>query len=320
MSFLDIVERTKAYLARHHRMSLRALRREFDLDDEAVAELVEELVQVQQVAVLDGTALAWAGLTGSPMPAGAPGPPEAPTVWPAEVATSPPVPEAERRQLTVMFCDLIGSTTLGQRLDSEDYREIVRGYYDATRTVTDRWGGRVAAYMGDGLLVYFGYPQAREDDAERAVRAGLEIVEVLPPFNEELGVERGIRLAVRVGIHTGMVVVGELGRHGDNVALGDTMNRAARIEAAAEPDTVVCSSATLHLVSGLFMTHDLGARELKGINPPMHLHHVVRPVGCAVDSTWRRPPASRRWWDGSRSSGSLRTAGSRRQKDEARRC
>jgi class 3 adenylate cyclase len=178
-----------------------------------------------------------------------------------------------------MFCDLVGSTTLGQRLDSEDFREIVRGYYDATRTVTDRWGGHVATYMGDGLLIYFGYPQAREDDAERAVRAGLEIVEALPAFNQQLESERSIRLAVRVGIHTGMVVVGELGRHGDNVALGDTMNLAARIEAAAEPDTVVCSSATLRLVSGLFVTRELGARELKGIDPPMHLHQVVRPSG-----------------------------------------
>jgi class 3 adenylate cyclase/tetratricopeptide (TPR) repeat protein len=279
VSFLDIIERAKAYLARHHRMSLRALRREFDLDDEAVEELVEELVQVQQVAVLDGEALAWARPTASPTPAAAAGTPVAPGTRSEEVAPSPPVSEAERRQLTVMFCDLVGSATLGQRLDSEDFRDIVRRYYDATRTVTDRWGGHVATYMGDGLLVYFGYPQAREDDAERAVRAGLEVVEALPAFNEELEAERGVRLAVRVGIHTGMVVVGELGRHGDNVALGDTMNQAARIEAAAEPDTVVCSSATLRLVSGIFVTRDLGARELKGIDRSMHLHQVVRPSG-----------------------------------------
>jgi class 3 adenylate cyclase/tetratricopeptide (TPR) repeat protein len=262
MSFLDIVERAKSYLALHRRMSLRALRREFDLDDETVEDVVEELVQVQQVAVLEGRTLTWAGA------------PVATTARSEEGPTLPLVPEAERRQLTVMFCDLVGSTSLGQRLDSEDFREIVRGYYDATRTVVDRWGGHVASYLGDGLLVYFGYPQAREDDAERAVRAGLEIVDARPAFNEQRD-----RLAVRVGIHTGMVVVGELGRHGENVALGDTMNRAARIGAAAEPDAVVCSSATLRLVAGLFVTRDLGARELKGIDSPMHLHHVVRPSG-----------------------------------------
>jgi class 3 adenylate cyclase/tetratricopeptide (TPR) repeat protein len=278
MSFLDTVERAKAYLVRHSRVSLGALRREFDLDDEAVQALVGELVQVQCVATLDGAVLAWADPPAHP-PAELPATSVASTARLAEIATSSPAPEAERRQLTVMFCDLVGSTTLGQRLDSEDFREIVRGYYDAARTVTDRWGGHVAAYMGDGLLVYFGYPQAREDDAERAVRAGLEIVAALPAFNEALEAARGIRLAVRVGMHTGMVVVGELGRHGANVALGDTMNRAARIEAAAEPDTVVCSSATLRLVSGLFVTRDLGACEIKGIDPPMHLHQVVRASG-----------------------------------------
>jgi class 3 adenylate cyclase/predicted ATPase len=261
MTFLTTVERAKTYLERHQRVSLRALRREFDLDDAAVEELVEELVDVQQVATLDGTTLICAR------------PPHLPT---SPAATSSGGLTAERRQLTVMFCDLVGSTTLGQRLDAEDFREIVRGYYDAMRAVIDRWGGYVANYMGDGLLAYFGYPQAREDDAERAVRAGLDIV---APPNEAASTERGARLAVRVGIHTGPVVVGELGRHGADIALGDTMNRAARIQAAAEPDTVVCSSTTLRLVSGLFLTRDLGARELKGIEHPMRLHQVIRQSG-----------------------------------------
>ncbi len=112
-------------------------------------ELVEELVRVQQVAVLDGNALASAYPTAVPATAEAPGMPGAATTPPEQVATSAPVSEAERRQLTVMFCDLVGSTTLGQRLDSEDFREIVRGYYDATRTVIDRWRGHVATYLGD---------------------------------------------------------------------------------------------------------------------------------------------------------------------------
>ena len=165
MSFLDIVERAKAYLARHHRVSLRALRREFDLDDEAVEELVEELVQVQQVAVLDGTALAWAHPTASPTPAATPGKPATPTAPSEEVATSPPVPAAERRQLTVMFCDLVGSTDLSQHLDAEDLRTVVRAYQESASQAIQRHDGHIAQYLGDGLLVYFGYPQAHEEDA-----------------------------------------------------------------------------------------------------------------------------------------------------------
>jgi class 3 adenylate cyclase/tetratricopeptide (TPR) repeat protein len=261
VTFFATVERAKTYLERHQRLSLRALRREFDLGDAALEELVQELVEVQQVATLDGTTLTWTRPPGSPA---------------SPAVTSSAIPAAERRQLTVMFCDLVGSTTLGQRLDPEDFRAIVQGYYDSMRAVTDRWEGYVATYMGDGLLVYFGYPQARENDAERAVRAGLEIVGAL---NEAASTERRDRLSARVGIHTGPVVVGELGHHGANIALGDTMNRAARIQAAAEPDTVVCSGDTLRLVSGLFLTRDLGARQLRGIEEPIRLHQVVRQSG-----------------------------------------
>ena len=117
-------------------------------------------------------------------------------------------PEAERRQLTVLFCDLVESTALAGQLDPEDYRELVRAYQDACATVIQRFDGHIAQYLGDGLLVYFGYPQAHEDDAQRAVRAGLALVAAMAPLKSRLGHDTGIRLAVRVGIHTGLVVVG----------------------------------------------------------------------------------------------------------------
>ena len=121
------------------------------------------------------------------------------------------VPEAERRQLTVLFCDLVDSTALSSQLDPEDWREVVRAYQETCAKVIARYEGHIAQYLGDGLLVYFGYPQAHEDDAQRAVRSGLGIVEAMAQLNTRLEKERGVQLAVRLGIHTGLVVVGEMG-------------------------------------------------------------------------------------------------------------
>jgi class 3 adenylate cyclase len=129
-------------------------------------------------------------------------------------------PDAERRQLTVMFCDLVGSTTLSAQLDPEDLREVVRAYQATAAAVITRYEGHIAQYLGDGLLVYFGYPQAHEDDAQRAVRAGLEIIEALGTLNTRLELDRGVHLAVRLGIHTGLVVVGEIGSGGRHERLG----------------------------------------------------------------------------------------------------
>src|SRR5262249_40866486 len=142
-----------------------------------------------------------------------------------------PLPDAERRQLTVLFCDLVDSTALASQLDPEDLREVVRAYQAACAEVIQHFDGHIAQYLGDGLLVYFGYPQAHEDDAQRAVRTGLGIVEAMDTLNSRLAQGQGVRLAVRVGIHTGLVVVGEMGG-GDQLeqlALGDTPNIAARL-------------------------------------------------------------------------------------------
>ena len=202
---------------------------------------------------------------------------------PPELAPAAPGPAeaAERRQLTVMFCDLVGSTDLSQHLDAEDLRSVVRAYQEAASGAIDRYAGHIAQYLGDGLLVYFGYPQAHEDDAERAVRAGLEILAALRTLNDALEPKHGMRLAARVGIHTGPVVIGAMGggAKSEVLALGDTTNIAARLEAVAAADTVVISGATRRLVPGMFLLQDLGTPPLKGVATPIHAHAVLQATG-----------------------------------------
>src|SRR5207249_8706470 len=161
---------------------------------------------------------------------------------PPPMAPSPP--DAERRQLTVLFCDLVDSTVLAGQLDPEDLREVIRAYQEACAKVIARFDGHIAQYLGDGLLVYFGYPLAHEDDAQRAVRAGLGMIEALGQLNTRLGQERGVHLALRLGIHTGLVVVGEMGggTRLEQLALGETHNLAARLQGIAAPNTLVISA------------------------------------------------------------------------------
>jgi class 3 adenylate cyclase/tetratricopeptide (TPR) repeat protein len=171
--------------------------------------------------------------------------------------------DAERRQLTVMFCDLVGSTALSARLDPEDMREIVGAYHRCCADLITKASGFVAKYMGDGVLAYFGYPQAHEHDAERAVRAGLALVEAVP----KLTTAASAPLQVRVGIATGLVVVGDLigtGAAQEQAVVGETPNLAARLQALAEPGAVVIASSTRRLTGGLFEYRDLGAVALKG--------------------------------------------------------
>jgi predicted ATPase/class 3 adenylate cyclase len=174
-----------------------------------------------------------------------------------------PQDTAERRQLTVMFCDLVGSTALSARLDPEDLRSVIGAYHRCCSDLVERNGGFVAKYMGDGVLAYFGYPQAHEHDSERAVRAGLALVEAEPKLNTAAGVP----LQVRVGIATGLVVVGDLigaGAAQEQAVVGETPNLAARLQALAQPGAVVISASTRRLTGGLFDYRDLGAVALKG--------------------------------------------------------
>ena len=182
---------------------------------------------------------------------------------------------AERRQLTVMFCDLVGSTALSARLDPEDLRLVIGAYHRCVAKGIGRGGGFVAKYMGDGVLAYFGYPGANEHDAERAVRAALKLVEKVAGLDTAAGAP----LQVRVGIATGLVVVGDLigqGASQEQAVVGETPNLAARLQAVAEPGTVVIAPSTRRLTGGLFEYADLGAVEIKGFGPPVMAARVVR--------------------------------------------
>src|SRR5439155_11897839 len=189
----------------------------------------------------------------------------------------PHLPEAERRQLTVLFCDLVDSTVLASQLDPEDLREVVRAYQDTCAKVIARFEGYIAQYLGDGLLVYFGYPLAHEDDAQRAVRAGLGMIAALGQLNTRLEQERGVRLAARLGIHTGLVVVGEVGggTRQEQLALGETPNLAARLQGIAAPNTLVISATTFQLLGGFFACQPLGTPLLKGLAQPLAVYRVL---------------------------------------------
>jgi predicted ATPase/class 3 adenylate cyclase len=189
--------------------------------------------------------------------------------------------EAERRHLTVMFCDPVDSVARSQRLDPEEVSEITRQYQEACAQVIRNFAGHIAQYQGDGLLVYFGYPVAHEDDVQRAVRAGLGILAALPHLNAQLQQTvkdlQGFPLQLRIGIHTGLAVVEERG--GDLIALGDTPNLASRLQGIAAPDTVLISEATYRLTEGFFACRDLGPQQLKGISLPVTVYQVIRESG-----------------------------------------
>lgn len=206
--------------------------------------------------------------------------------------------EAQRRQLTVMFCDLVESTKLAQKVDPEDLREIIRSFQDLASDDIRELGGEVAQYLGDGLLVYFGFPTAHEDDPVRAATAAIRVLERLPDLNAELKDRFSLTqdLGIRVGIHTGPVVVGAMGARDREaqLALGETPNIAARIQSAAEPDSVLVSDVTKRLIERHFLVDDLGPRRLKGVATEMRLYRVVgereADVGYAATSSTRLSP------------------------------
>ena len=206
------------------------------------------------------------------------GPPPAAQLTASETfdATFYPAIDAERRQLTVMFCDLVGSTALSTSHDPEDLRELIADYHRAVGETVGRFDGFVAKYMGDGVLIYFGYPQAHEDDAERAVRAGIAVIEAVGklPTREEL--------RVRLGIATGLAVVGDLigkGAAQERGVVGETPNLAARLQALAMPNTLVIGEATRRQVGGLFDLEDLGPQEFAGFAAPQLAWRVLAESG-----------------------------------------
>jgi TOMM system kinase/cyclase fusion protein len=290
MTFEEILAQVREQLQREGRVAYRILKRRFDLSDDDLEDLKADLIDAKQVAVdEEGKVLVWTGgATEGEKAKRGKGEKEVVSSQFSVFSPQHPTPNtqhpAERRQLTVMFCDLVGSTALSERLDPEELREVIRTYQETCTRVIGRFEGHVAQYLGDGLLAYFGYPAAHEDDAQRAVRAGLEIIEVLQSrarqqaANTPLPHGRGSdSLQVRIGIHTGLVVVGEMGggEKREQLALGDTPNIAARLQGLAEPDSVVVSAATQRLVAGLFECQNLGSQTLKGISTPMAVYRVV---------------------------------------------
>ena len=200
----------------------------------------------------------------------------APTVSPISTVRSA---DAERRQLTVMFCDLVGSTALSAQLDPEELSNVIGAFQKACASAVSVFGGSIAKYMGDGVLVYFGYPEAHEDDAERAVRAGLALLDAMAMMQLPVPV----RPQVRIGIATGLVVVGELigdGAAQERVAVGETLNLAARIQSAASPNSIAIGELTIRLAGAAFEYEDLGPHEFKGISGAAKLWRVVGESGA----------------------------------------
>ncbi len=188
--------------------------------------------------------------------------------------------EGERRQLTVLFADVVGATALSGRMDPEAFRTLLRAYQQVCVECADRYGGNVHQYAGDGVLVYFGYPTAHDNDAERAVLAGLDIVDGTRRLAADMRQRGEEEIFVRVGIHTGLVVVGEMGA-GDVRevhAIGETPNIAARIQGEASPDSVCISATTLHLLKPRFPTHSMGTRPLKGVVNDLELFAIDAAV------------------------------------------
>ena len=222
MTFDDILSQVEALLRREERVSYRGLKRRFEIDDEYLEDIKEELIGARRLASDEaGRFLVWAGERSEP----------------------------EQRQLTVMFCDLVGSSALSEQLDPEELREVVRAYQATCTEAVRRYDGEVSQHLGDGLLVYFGYPLAHEDDARRAVRAALDIIATVGSRCVAPLLSGPVPLQVRIGIHTGVVVVGEIGssERRENLALGEAPNVAARLQGLAEPDTIVISAATRSL-------------------------------------------------------------------------
>jgi predicted ATPase/class 3 adenylate cyclase len=291
MDFYALLDQVVDLLRGRGRVSYRALQRHFGLDDAYLEDLKVELIDAQHLARDEnGSILVWLG--GAETPPSPPSPSSPHTPQPARqeaglpqmgLSPVPPAPpEAERRQLTILFCDLVASTALARQLDPEDYRAAVRAYQATCAPVIERFDGYIAQYLGDGLLVYFGYPLAHEDDAQRAVRAGLAMIEAMGALATRLEQQHGVRLAIRVGMHTGPVVVGEMGAGGrhEQLALGETPNVAARLESLAAPNTVVISAALHHLVQGYFVCDALGAPALKGVDTPFQVYRVVGESGA----------------------------------------
>ena len=254
MSIFDVLREVTELVRREREVPLAAIQQQFSLSDSDLAMIVEELTGSRgDASVADGVLRA-----GRPFE-------------PVEALQRG---ETEHRDLAVLFCDLVGSTALSTRLDAEDFSEAIRAYYDQVTTVVARFGGHVANLMGDGLLVLFGYPHARDDSARQAVAAALAALAAVG--------EHGSDFEIRIGLHVGPVVVSNIGPGGRDgaLALGETVNVAARVQSAAEPGEAYISDDLARLVQGWFQLEPVGERMFKGLSVPMAVHRVVGSTGA----------------------------------------
>jgi class 3 adenylate cyclase/tetratricopeptide (TPR) repeat protein len=294
VDFEQVLKEVVWRLVTEGRISYRRIKLSFALDDDGLEELRRELIGLKRLAAdVDGELLVWEpdGRAARPEPMALPQPlpalqhAEKPTGLAAErdlPAAAPVAPaaasEAERRQLTVMFCDLVGSTALSTGMDPEDLRDVIASYQSRCSAVIRHYDGFVAKYMGDGILVYFGYPRAHEDEAERSVRAGLDIVDAMAELNAAVPRPPGVELAVRIGIATGPVIVGDQigeGTASETAVVGETPNLASRLQALAQPNQIVVSAATRAMLGDHFDLADLGTHELKGFAEPVPAWRVL---------------------------------------------
>src|SRR5262245_31471730 len=287
MDFYAVLDQVIELLRSRGRVTYGALKLQFGLDNEQLEVLKDEIISAQRLARdEDGRILVWVGDAQTVTSEVAQPTPQPAAQQDQPIQAEPPTehrsPDAERRQLTVMFCDLVDSTKLSSQLDPEVYRDVVRAYQSACTEVIQRFDGHVAQLLGDGLLVYFGYPHAHEDDAQRAVHTGLGILAAMEDLNARLQRDKGLELALRVGINTGLVVVGAMGGGGrqEQLALGETPNVAARIQGLAAPNTIAMSEVTYRLVEGYFTCESLGEHALRGVSQPLNIYRVLGASGA----------------------------------------
>jgi class 3 adenylate cyclase/tetratricopeptide (TPR) repeat protein len=288
VSFLETVEQARAFLERNGRVSLRALKREFDLDDVTLEELAEELVDIQQVAAREGKAISWVGsaLTTRPVAESTDGARSPRDYTPKHLAEkilqSKSALEGERKQVTVLFADVKGSMELAKQVDAERWHTILNRFFEILSEGVHRFEGTVNQYTGDGIMALFGAPIAHEDHAQRACYAALQLLDDLREFTREIKRQNGLDFAVRIGLNSGEVVVGRIGDdlRMDYTAQGHTVGLAQRMESLAEPNSCALSAETAAVASGYFDLEDLGAFTVKGFPDPLPVF-ALRGLGSA---------------------------------------
>src|SRR5262245_3267721 len=289
MTFEELLDQAIALLQRRGRLTYRALKRQFNIDDDYLEDLKAELIQGQRLAVdEDGAVLVWTGDTASaaaPTAASAPLQAQAPLAYTPKhlaekILTSRSALEGERKQVTVLFADVAGFTTLAEQLDPEIVHDLINRCFERITAEVHRFEGTINQYTGDGVMALFGAPLAHEDSPRRAIHAALGIQRAIRDVAQALQAERGLTLQMRIGVHTGLVVVGKIGDdlRMDYTAVGDTTNLAARLQQMAQPGSVLISAATQQRVAGFFEIRDLGEMPVKG-RAPVQAFEVLRSRG-----------------------------------------